>query len=158
MNFFFHFPEMAKLSMSEESEYSETDLTRRRNGKTGDLLRNDLPYTVHNYSSILNLADWIMIDEILNHSNMCIFSFHAEGRYIYNITFLNGKVFSINDKMVQGNTVVTKCGTNSYLVEVPLNNLQIQFSYGNPIRFKYSNRNHKNLTVVSRLYPIQISN
>lgn len=142
--------------MSEESDYSYEFDTTKKIDKTNDLLRNDMPYVVHKYSNILNLTDWIMINDILNHFNVCIFSFHAEGRYIYNITFVNGKVFSINDKIVEGNTIITKCNTNSYLVEVPLNNLQIHFSYGNPIKFKYSNRNHKNLTVVSRLYRIQM--
>lgn len=146
--------------MSEESDYScENDRIKKSTKSTikpNGLLRNDLPYVVHKYSKILNLVDWIMIVDILNHSNLCIFSFHAEGKYIYNITFVNGEVFSINDKIVLGNTIITKCGPNSYSIKVPLNNLQIQFTYNNPIKFKYSNRNHKNLTVVSRFYPIQM--
>ena len=119
-----------------------------------DLLRNDLPYLVHNYSNIININDWITIKEILTHSNMCIFSIHSEGKYIFNITFINGKVLYINDKMITGNTIITKLPGNSYLIEIPSKNIQLQFTYGKSIRFRYCNKLHKYLTVVSRFYPI----
>lgn len=119
-----------------------------------DLLRNDLPYLVHNYSSNITMDDWVCIKEILTHANMCIFSIHSEGRYIFNITFINGKIGYINDKFVSGNTIITRLPGNSYLIEVPSKNMQLQFTYGKAIRFRWCNKLHKYLTVVSRLYPI----
>ena len=120
-----------------------------------DLLRNDLPYLVHNYSDRITMDDWVCIKEILTHANLCIFSIHSEGRYIFHITFINGKVMYINDKLVAGNTVVTKLPGNSYLIEVPSKNMQLQFTYGKTIRFRCCNKLHKFLTVVSRFYPFQ---
>lgn len=142
------------LSSCESPAFDKTERRKFIKSVSKDLLRNDLPYLVHNYSDCITMDDWVCIKEILTHSNMCIFSIHSEGRYIFNITFINGKVMYINDKLVTGNTIVTRLPRNSYLIEVPSKNMQLQFTYGKTIRFRCCNKLHKYLTVISRFYPM----
>lgn len=117
-----------------------------------NLLRNDMPYMVNNFSKVLNLIDWIVVQDIFTHSNLCIISIHANGKYIFNVTLVNNRVYAINDKMVDGKTIIRKLPGNSYLIEIPSRNFQLQFTYNKPIRFRYNNKTYKYLTVISRFY------
>ena len=98
-----------------------------------DLLRNDVPYMVNKFAKITNLIDWVVVQDILTHSNLCIISIYANGKYIFNITLINNRVYAINDKLVEGKTIIRKLPGNSYLIEVPSRNFQLQFTYNKPI-------------------------
>lgn len=128
----------------------DSEIEHRANNR--DLLRNDVPYLVNNFSRVTNLIDWIVIQDILTHSNLCIISIHADGKYIFNITFVNNRVYAINDKIVRDKTIINRITENSYLIEIPMRNFQLQFTYGKPIRFRYNNKTYKHLTVITRFY------
>lgn len=135
------------MSISICSEHTEQSEQKKR-----DLLRDDVPYLVNNFSHITNLLDWIVIQDILTHANLCIISIHADGKYIFNITFMNNRVYALNDRIIKDKTIIRHYENNSYLIEVPMKNFQLQFSYGKPIRFRYNNKIYKYLTVVTRFY------
>lgn len=141
---------MSMSICSEQLEYS--DQPEQIEQKKRDLLRDDVPYLVNNFSRITNLLDWIVIQDILTHANLCIISIHADGKYIFNITLMNNRVYALNDRIIKDKTIIRHYENNSYLIEVPMRNFQLQFSYGKPIRFRYNNKTYKHLTVVTRFY------